>query len=193
MGRIHVLLLAGLLSAVCADAQTSREQAPREQAPREIEVVREDVPKLVIPKRVVASETPSGLAVPRWVSLKSSMRCRQGPSRAHRELWRYGQAGLPLVVVAEAEGWRRVRDVNGDQCWIFAQGLSGVRGALVTKDVVVVRAWPEVGARARARVGRGSVVRLEACRDGWCEVATRGETSYRGWVLQAGLWGTQRL
>ena len=190
-----VVWLAALLVLAprTAFAQESALPAPASAIPateRRVDTIREDVPRLAIPKRVAARHTPSGLAVPRWVSLKSPMRCRQGPSREHRELWRYEQGGLPLVVVAEAENWRRVRDVNGDQCWVYANGLSGARGVLVLEDVAL-RAKPHGGARVRARAGRGAVLRLEACRSGWCEVRAAG--GLEGWALQKRLWGTQPL
>ena len=45
--------------------------------------------------------TPSGLDVPRYVSLKyETVNARNGPDEAHRLLWVYRAKGLPVQVVA---------------------------------------------------------------------------------------------
>ena len=55
--------------------------------------------------------TPSGLPVPRYVSLKfDSVNARAGPSDDHRLLWVFHARGLPVQVIAETEDWRRVCD-----------------------------------------------------------------------------------
>jgi len=60
--------------------------------------------------RVSGAKTPSGFPVPRYVSLKvGKVNGRTGPSRQHAIAWQYRRKGLPLVVVAETEMWRKVR------------------------------------------------------------------------------------
>ena len=47
-------------------------------------------------------QTPSGLPVPRYVSLKyNDANARSGPGDDHRLLWIYHVRGLPVQVVAE--------------------------------------------------------------------------------------------
>ena len=150
----------------------------------------EPVAPLVIPKRVSAAHTPSGLPVPRYVSLKfGRTHGRSGPSRNHSIRWTYARRGLPLVVVAETEQWRRVRDPQGDESWIRSTGLSGVRHALVTRPTEM-RKKPDSGSRARLRLPEGAVVELGLCREGWCEVEAEGRS---GWAMQSRLWGTAPL
>ena len=56
----------------------------------------------------------SGLAVPRFVSLKSDkVNVRSGPTKDHDITWMYTRAGLPVEITAEYENWRRVRDWEG--------------------------------------------------------------------------------
>ena len=187
--------LARLAAAPLAVVAFLAAPALAQDAPRSDRAVRivEDVPALHIAKRVSADASPSGLPVPRHVSLKHPMNCRQGPSRAHRALWRYRRTGLPLVVVAETEFWRRVRDVNGDSCWMLGSGLSGRRGALVLADMVLARK-PRADAPPVARVDRGAVLALGECADGWCRVEADTPAGPRkGWSLRRHLWGAQPL
>ena len=136
----------------------------------------------------VRRDTPSGLPVPRFVSLKSEKTfCRIGPSFSHPVRLTYMRQGLPVVVVAEThDHWRKVRDRDGDECWVHRSKLSGAETALVVEDGLVARTRPSDAAPARARLGEGVIVRVEEHRDGWRRVAAR---TTRGWVRTAGLWG----
>ena len=150
----------------------------------------EPVAPLVIPKRVSAAHTPSGLPVPRYVSLKfGRTHGRSGPSRNHSIRWTYARRGLPLVVVAETEQWRRVRDPQGDESWIRSTGLSGTRHALVSAPANMHRK-PRTDSRIRLQLPEGAVVALGRCQSGWCEVEADGRS---GWTLQSRLWGAQPL
>ena len=54
---------------------------------------------------------PSGLPLPRFVSLKSDrINVRAGPGQDHTISWIFSKAGLPVEIVAEYENWRRIRD-----------------------------------------------------------------------------------
>ena len=74
----------------------------------------------------------SGLPVPRFVSLKSDkVNVRAGPTKDHDVAWVYNRAGLPVEVTAEFENWRRIRDWEGAEGWVYHSLLSGRRTALV--------------------------------------------------------------
>src|SRR6185295_2536225 len=70
---------------------------------------------LTAPEEAKPSETgPSGLPLPRFVSLKSDrVNLRQGPGVDYPAAWVFRRAGLPLEVVKEFESWRQVRDAEG--------------------------------------------------------------------------------
>ncbi|MEM9377179.1 MAG: SH3 domain-containing protein, partial [Pseudomonadota bacterium] len=51
----------------------------------------------------------SGKPLPRFESLRySAVHGRQGPNLDHPIVWRYERAGLPVLVVRETHGWRRI-------------------------------------------------------------------------------------
>ncbi len=139
-----------------------------------------------------ASQTgASGLTVPRFVSLKSDrVNVRVGPSREHNIAWTFVQAGLPVEIIQEFENWRRIRDWEGKEGWVFHSLLSGRRTALVTP-------WETTGRtplRARSKSDADIVAELEPkvlatveeCAGGWCKVSGEG---YEGWLDQTRLFG----
>jgi len=140
--------------------------------------------------RVSADRTPSGFKVPRFVSLKfSKVNGRTGPSREHPIAWQYQRRGLPLLIVAETEMWRKVRDISGDEAWVRKPALSGSRTVLATQTSSL-RARPDARAREVARTDAQALLRLQSCREGWCEV--KSESGIKGWLRQDTLWGAKR-
>lgn len=130
----------------------------------------------------------SGKQVPRFESLRySAVHGRQGPTLDHPIVWRYERAGLPMLVVRETHGWRRVRDQDGDEVWVQARMLSSNPTAIVIKATVLLRK-PEADAEARAKLTSGVIVDLERCDGGWCYVKVARQ---KGWVDRNMLWGVE--
>jgi len=133
----------------------------------------------------------SGLPIPRFVSLKSDrVNVRRGPSKEHQVAWVFSRKGLPVEVVAEYDNWRRVRDSEGEEGWVFHSLLAGERTALVapwrTGKRVSLHDRPG-GEGEEVAVGETGVRgRVIACDGEWCEFAAAG---YRGWLEQTQLWG----
>src|SRR6185312_10352755 len=67
----------------------------------------------------------SGLQVPRFVSLKPDrVNVRGGPTKDHDVTWVYQRSGLPVEITAEFENWRRIRDWEGSEGWVYHSLLS---------------------------------------------------------------------
>ena len=141
-------------------------------------------------KMTVRLDTPSGLPVPRLVSLKSDTTfCRAGPSFAHPVRLTYQRRGLPVMIVAETrDHWRKIRDAEGDECWTHKSKLSGEETALVLEDGLALRAKPDPKAPARARLGRGVIAKVDAERDGWLRISADG---VKGWARASAFWGAR--
>lgn len=131
------------------------------------------------------------LPVPRFVSLKSErVNARMGPTRDHQVIWIYQRAGLPVEVTAEFDNWRRIRDHDGTETWVFHSMLSGRRTGVVMPrgnpgELVSLMNRPggdRVVARLEPKV-QGSV---RACNGTWCRITGQG---FDGWVEQTRLWG----
>ncbi|MEL7231061.1 MAG: SH3 domain-containing protein [Pseudomonadota bacterium] len=150
---------------------------------------------LMAPSSVAQERAPvtqvskfSGEPVPRFASLRfSAVHGRQGPSLDHAILWRYEAEGMPVLVVRETHGWRRVRDQDGDEVWVQARMLSSARTAVTTRETKLHRrADPD--STARALLNAGVIVELETCDAGWCRVEVGKR---KGWLKEADLWGTR--
>lgn len=129
----------------------------------------------------------TNLPLPRFVSLKGSEgNARRGPGTNHRIDWVFTREGMPLMVTAEYENWRRVEDQEGAGGWVHFALLSGVRTVLVTLDMAEIREAPADSARLVAQAEIGVVGRVLSCRDGWCRIAMEGQ---RGWMRKTALWG----
>lgn len=149
------------------------------------------VPVLPVAPHVAAQETregPSGLPVPRFVSLKSGeVNLREGPSDSHRILWTYKRRNLPVEVTAEFDVWRRVRDRDGVVGWINKALLDGERYVIIAASTnVALLERADAGAAVEAWLEPGVLARLESCHGIWCELEIQGIT---GFVPRAELWG----
>jgi len=134
---------------------------------------------------------PSGLPVPRFVSLKSDrINVRAGPGQDHAISWVFTKAGLPVEIIAEYDNWRRIRDSEGAEGWIFHSLLSGRRTAIIApwskiKTIALRRDRDENGQPA-ARVEPNVLVDVNECDGTWCRVSVKNVS---GWITQDTLWG----
>ncbi|MFN0265315.1 SH3 domain-containing protein [Tepidamorphus sp. 3E244] len=144
---------------------------------------------------------PSGLPLPRYVSLKSSrVNVRIGPSQDHAVSWVFHSAGLPVEIVAEYGNWRRIRDSEGSEGWVYHSLLSGRRTALVSPwqggegdKAETIRNSPDEESRVIARVEKGAIVSVRSCDDSWCEVAASGVNGYMPQPLLWGVYPRERI
>jgi len=134
--------------------------------------------------------TPTGLEVPRWISLKSSqVRARSGPGLDYRILWEYRASGLPVQVIAETREWRKICDPEGSVAWIHRTVASGRRSVFNTGDrEVPIYSGRSTRSALRARLSPRSTIGLDECKDGWCRI---GAHRLHGWVRQDSVFGVQ--
>jgi SH3-like domain-containing protein len=142
-----------------------------------------------------AGETPtgtvSGLPVPRFVSLKSDrVNVRAGPNKDQEVRWVYTRAGMPVEITAEFENWRRIRDWEGAEGWVYHSLLSGKRSAVVVPtlkdDLVPLYEKTDLESPVAARLQSGVLGQLKSCNGLWCEFNGK---NFSGWIRQERLWG----
>ena len=134
----------------------------------------------------------SNLPVPRFASLKTDkVYVRAGPGKKHGVSWIFERAGLPVEIIGEFEHWRRIRDSENGEGWIFFKLLSNRRTALVTpwekQDIAVplYKDKKDTG-RVLVKMQRNVIVNIERCDGTWCRVNI---SRFSGWVRQDRLWG----
>jgi SH3-like domain-containing protein len=141
----------------------------------------------------VSTGTASGLPVPRFVSLKSDrVNVRAGPTKDHDVAWIYSRQALPVEVTAEFENWRRIRDWEGAEGWVYHSLLSGRRTALVAPssksrdDLLPLHTKPDEQSGVSAKLQSGVLGTVKRCNSGWCRIVGDG---FDGWIEQQRLWG----
>lgn len=139
----------------------------------------------------VAAGAVSGLPVPRFVSLKPDrVNVRSGPNKDQDVRWVYTRSGMPVEVVAEFENWRRIRDWEGAEGWVYHSLLSGKRTAVVVPaikaDLVPLYEGKDTASPVVAQLQSGVLGTLKSCDGDWCAFVGRG---FSGFIRQDRLWG----
>ena len=136
---------------------------------------------------------PSGLPLPRFVSLKSGkVNMRVGPGRDYAVDWTYTRSGLPIEIIQEYDNWRRIRDSDGTEGWVNQSLLSGKRTAVAapwqagSDTMFALRSKPASDAARLASVEPGTQGTVVSCNGDWCRVDFDG---HEGWIEQGQLWG----
>jgi SH3-like domain-containing protein len=138
--------------------------------------------------QAAARPTPSGLAVPRFASLKvERVNVRQGPSNQDPVAWVYIRKGWPVEIIAEQDVWRRIRDRDGQVGWVHTKLLDGARMAVLQgTSMLAIRVKPEPDGRPLAWAEPGVLVKLRHCDLSWCEVQG---ANVDGFLERTALWG----
>lgn len=134
---------------------------------------------------------PSGLPLPRFVSLKAGrVNVRVGPGQGYKVSWVFTRSALPVEIVQEFDNWRRIRDSDGTEGWVFHSLLVGKRTAVVAPwqdgDPLPIRANPTDTAEITAYLQPKVVSSVTNCEGGWCRLVDK---RFRGWIKQTNLWG----
>jgi SH3-like domain-containing protein len=133
----------------------------------------------------------SGLPVPRFVSLKSDrVNVRGGPNKDQEVRWVYTRVGMPVEITAEFENWRRIRDWEGAEGWVYHSLLSGRRTAVVVPklnaELVALHDSPDAASPVVAKLQSGVLGSLKSCDGNWCQFTGK---NFNGWIEQERLWG----
>lgn len=137
---------------------------------------------------------PSGLPLPRFVTLKSGrVNMRVGPDMGkYPVIWSYRQRGLPVEIVQEYDNWRRIRDKDGAIGWVNAALLSGKRAAIIETPkkaaggLAPLYAEPSEKSRVVMKAEPGVIGEIKQCGGLWCELIIENN---RGYIRQDALWG----
>lgn len=151
---------------------------------------------------IIGKET--GLPLPRFVILKSNKtNLRQGPGLKYATNWIYERKGYPMLVIAEFENWRKLKDIDGQEGWVNEKLVTGKRHVLlignklpddhkydspINKEVILLR-YPNEASYPMARIEIGVLGEVLQCSVDWCKVKVG---SYRGWIHKVNLWGVLR-
>lgn len=134
----------------------------------------------------------SGLPLPRFVSLgKEKVFVRSGPGDKYPIKWILQRKSLPVEIVLEYDNWRKIKDYEGQEGWVFHSMLSGKRTAIATgEENIPVYEKPFTDPAQKTRViaylEPYVVSQINECEGAWCELDSLG---FSGWVERKSLWG----
>ncbi len=134
------------------------------------------------------AQAQTGLPLPRFVSLRSDqVNLRTGPGFRYPVEWVYTKNDLPVEITAEFEYWRRIKDADGKEGWIYHSMLSGRRTVRLKKNGLLLRAASQ-NALPLAKVEKGVIGRLVSCPENidLCKVEI---DDFQGWLPKNTLWG----
>ncbi len=134
----------------------------------------------------------SGLPIPRFVSLaKDTTNVRAGPGKKYPVRWVVKMKSLPVEVILEYDHWRKIKDHEGAEGWVFKTLLSGKRTALISSDEAVkaykynIQEKPEKH-NVSMMLEPNTLVKISKCLAEMCHVSVSGLS---GWIERKSLWG----
>jgi len=126
--------------------------------------------------------------IPRFVSLKSDdVNLRIGSSTNYPIILKYVIKNMPVEITDEYERWRKIRDREGNEGWIYGDLLKGDRFAIIIKNnksKIYVFSKPDgvpIG-----EIGKLNIVKIKVCLKKWCKIQFN---SHKGWMNKKNLWG----
>ncbi len=135
---------------------------------------------------LAAGSSDAGNAA-RFASLRSDrINLRVGPGKTYPILWVLTRKGMPVEVLREFNGWRMIRDFEGDKGWVQQSMVTQERTVVVRGGVRALHARPDEASALVARAEPGVIGRLFSCRGAWCQIRASGIT---GWIKREEIWG----
>ncbi len=135
---------------------------------------------------------PTGRPLPRFVSLaKDIINVRAGPGQKYPVKWVIKKRGLPVEIILEFDHWRKIKDKDGAEGWVFKTLLSGKRTAIIlgnddvnlyNKSGIFFNKKLEVS----AVIEPSTLVEIKSCDQKFCNVSASGIS---GLIERKSLWG----
>lgn len=135
-------------------------------------------------------ESESGLALPRFVSLRSNhINARSGPGARYPIEWVYMQKNAPVEIVAEFELWRQIKDWEGSKSWVHKSMLTGKRSAkIITPGENNIYDKPDFKSKIIAKAEDEVVGEIKKCpaSGNFCLIKF---ANIEGWIPKNNLFG----
>ena len=136
----------------------------------------------------VLAANPSGLPLPRFVSLKSDeTNIRTGPGTRYPIEWVLKRAHMPVEVVDEFDMWRKIKSVDGTTGWVHHTMIAGKRFAMLTgKEPQILRIDATEDSKPLFKAAPQVIGALTECTEHWCRLQISGR---KAWISKDYLWG----
>jgi SH3-like domain-containing protein len=111
----------------------------------------------------------------------SEVNVRVGPGTQYPISWVYKQKHWPVEAVAKHQGWYKIRDLDGEEGWIYGRFFSKARyGIVYSENKELVNMYKKQdGKKVILQFETGSLVRLRSCQLDICNVSYGRK---KGWM-----------
>lgn len=101
---------------------------------------------------------------PRAASLKrSEVYVRSGPGTRYPILWVFQRKGWPVALLNKYDNWFKIRDVEGEEGWVYVGMVSGEKTAIITPGEPALMTKKPNGETPMLRLASNVIVTLEEC------------------------------
>lgn len=116
---------------------------------------------------------------PRFASLKrTEVNVRAGPGTRYPILWVFQRQGWPVQLLTRYENWYKIRDVEGEEGWVYIGMVSPRHTALVAPGEPITLYKDAQGTRPLYQLETNVLVSIESCAEFACKVDVRGTAGY---------------
>ena len=117
---------------------------------------------------------------PIFGSLKvEEVNVRSGPGTQYPILVVYRYKGYPVQAVAQYDTWYKIRDVEGEEGWIYRGFFSQQHTVMISAGEAVTLFKDSQGKHPLLRLAQGVIAPLDGCEGNACRIELN---NYKGWV-----------
>ena len=130
----------------------------------------------------------TGYKIPRFVSLKSDeVNLRIGSSTNYPIILKYITKNIPVEITDEYERWRKIRDIEENEGWIYGDLLKGDRFIIIIKNnKTKIHMFSKPNGIPIGEIGESNIGKIKVCLKKWCKIQF---DSHKGWMNKKNLWG----
>ncbi|MCP4354988.1 MAG: hypothetical protein GY793_05020 [Proteobacteria bacterium] len=117
---------------------------------------------------------------------------RVGPGTQYPISWVYTYKHWPIEAVAKHQGWYKIRDIDGEEGWIYQRFFSKTHYGIIhnsDKQLVNMYKKPD-GKKIILRFESGSVVKFLGCQLDLCKVSYERT---KGWIQKKYITGSEYI
>jgi SH3-like domain-containing protein len=129
---------------------------------------------------------------PYYASIKSNkVRAHVGPGQNYKLVCEYISKGLPVMITAKYDHWRRVVDPDGTESWVHKSLLSSKRRVISRcGKYCELRKDSNDNSPLIAYIKKNVIMELVIVRGNWCKIeANFRDDKYVGWIKKENLFG----
>ncbi len=135
------------------------------------------------------SAHPSTPPLPKFVATKNApCNMRVGPGKQFPVDWVYNYPGTPFKVLAEFQGWYKVKDITGTTGWIIKPLLTKRPTKMVLKETQLLKT-DTPNSRIQAVLKPHVIVSIKSCSKKACKATLKHESlKLSGYLNPQHLW-----